>query len=194
MSEIKKIEDAIIEMTMSDYIGESLCEESCDVIVRALQEKLERDDPKPLGLEELEKIELLGWVWIEITDKMEIGKSGYYQKNSDWSKGERFCCGYPGTMYGFRFCDYGKTWLAYRYEPKHIGEATNMKGGTGVKELAIKINLDKEDVNETVTALFFEIMEVCGDNFYSIESATVDGDEMFSAEKGFCGEFRRKGE
>ncbi|WP_313528759.1 hypothetical protein [Anaerotignum sp.] len=88
--------------------------------IEALQEKLEQENPQPLGLEELEKVELLGWVWIEIIEKMELGKSGYYQKNGDWSEGERFCCGYPGLMLGFKYCDYGKTWLAYRYEPKGV--------------------------------------------------------------------------
>ncbi len=62
-----------------------------------------------------------------------------------------------------------------------------------MKELVIKVNLDDDDdSNATASGLLLEIMEVCGDNFYSIESATVDGKEMFSIEKGFCGEFRRK--
>lgn len=63
-----------------------------------------------------------------------------------------------------------------------------------MKELVIKINLDREDNNATVSGLFLEIMEMCGDNFYSIESAVVDGKEMFSVAEGVCGEFRRKGE
>lgn len=63
-----------------------------------------------------------------------------------------------------------------------------------MKEFSIKVNLNDDDTNEDVLNLFFDIMEVCGDNFYSIESATIDGKEMFSVKEGFCGEFGRKGE
>lgn len=63
-----------------------------------------------------------------------------------------------------------------------------------MKELTVKINLTDDDTREDIFSLFMEIMEVCGDNFYSIESATVDGKEMFCVGKGFCGEFGKKGE
>lgn len=106
MSQIEKIESAIIEVTMSDYIGESLCEESCNVIIQALQEKLERENPQPLGLEEL------------ISNR---GKPLYMKDitNLPFGYGDKwFICDLDNLPSAFY--EYGKTWLAYRYEPKGV--------------------------------------------------------------------------
>ena len=40
MSENEKIKTAIIEMTMSDYIGESLCADSIEIILKLLEKRL----------------------------------------------------------------------------------------------------------------------------------------------------------
>ncbi|WP_304508937.1 hypothetical protein [Anaerotignum sp.] len=63
-----------------------------------------------------------------------------------------------------------------------------------MKELTIKVNLTDDDTSTDVTNLLLNVMEVCGDNFYSIESADVDGREIFSVGKGICRDFCKKGE
>lgn len=53
-----------------------------------------------------------------------------------------------------------------------------------MKELSVKIELTESDTISDVSSLFFAIMEVCGDNFFSVKGADVDGKEIFSIENG----------
>lgn len=74
----------------------------------------------PLTLDELRKMVLEDWLWIEILipSAFRRTKPGYYQIHSDFTKGEALCCGWPGTIFEFEYEDYGKTWLAYRRKPQ----------------------------------------------------------------------------
>ena len=99
--------------------------------VKALQEKLERENPQPLGLEEIKAIKRpIPLYKILISD--DTGE--YIGTDNQWWD---VCCGtteatgivYWRSGHTNRIEDYGKTWLAYRYEPKHIGEAANMVEG-----------------------------------------------------------------
>ncbi len=96
------------------------------VAIKALREKLERDNPQPLGLEELKSIKLLEWIYIK--------NCGIKGIKSDWYKivepiAVDFSVGYPGLIWDLDFCEYGKTWLAYRHKSEHIGEAANTVEG-----------------------------------------------------------------
>lgn len=86
-------------------------------------EKHERENPEPLTLEQLREMEgepLKHWVWIEVLDPCEFhydAISGYYRTSIDFTKGEAFCCGWPGLICAYDYCDYGKTWVAYAHKP-----------------------------------------------------------------------------
>ncbi|WP_313413203.1 hypothetical protein [Sedimentibacter sp.] len=87
-----------------------------------------KDENPPLTIEELKEIskdiENRQWVWIEILPEYTRHKpyseaeSAYYHVQTDYAKGESFCCGYPGYGFEFEYEDYGKTWLAYRRKPE----------------------------------------------------------------------------
>lgn len=79
----------------------------------------------PLPLKELREMELFEWLWIELirTSKRKVFyeiKSAYYQVFEDSTSGKSFCCGWPGLIYGFKYEDYGYTWLAYRRKPEEV--------------------------------------------------------------------------
>ena len=73
---------------------------------------------EPLALDELWKLPIRDWVWIEILNpdafRSKETVSAYYKKYDGYKKDEIFWCGYPGLGFGFDYADYGKTWLAYR--------------------------------------------------------------------------------
>ncbi len=107
------------------------------IAVQALQEKLERENPKPLGLEELKSLSGEDMPW-----GIDAKPKNYHGLGS--IKGEELGCfvfALPisdefwniysslGAKYMYKSSDYGKTWIAYRHKPKHIGEATNMVEG-----------------------------------------------------------------
>ena len=94
-----------------------------DIALSALREKQERDNPKPLTLDELREVSeqnefcgahiwikdlKIGWVTVAITD--ETAKDGII---GIW-------CADTNDVYHEK--DYGETWLAYRTRPK---EAAN---------------------------------------------------------------------
>lgn len=68
------------------------------------RKKQERDNPKPLTLEELREID--GVVWV------------CYPQVTFWTLTDKMCC----TRYKFSSADYGKTWLAYRNKPTEVDE------------------------------------------------------------------------
>ena len=77
---------------------------------------------EPLTLDELRKMPIRDWVWIEILNpdafRSKETVSAYYRKYDGYKADEIFWCGYPGLGFGFDYADYGKTWLAYRQKPK----------------------------------------------------------------------------
>lgn len=100
--------------------------------IEALQEKLEQENPQPLGLEELEKL-VDEPVWVD-TGEMLIDEQivGCYEILERVTQEPVKVFWFTRRVRGFLAQDYGKTWLVYRYEPKcieHIGEATNMAEG-----------------------------------------------------------------
>gem|GEM_PF-1846632 len=76
--------------------------------IQALQEKLERENPQPLGLEELRKMDGEP-VWIEIIGKPDLNCWGYHDED-----------GVNGYTRFTSDDDYGKTWLAYRHKPDSV--------------------------------------------------------------------------
>lgn len=75
--------------------------------------------PVPLTLEQLKQMDgepLRHWVWIENLTAPD--KSAYFRTHFDHTGGRAFCCGYPGEGYGFKYKEYGETWLAYGRKPK----------------------------------------------------------------------------
>ena len=84
---------------------------------RDLTKKME-----PLTLDELRKMPIRDWVWIEILNpdafRSKETVSAYYRKYDGYKADEIFWCGYPGLGFGFDYSDYGKTWLAYRQKPE----------------------------------------------------------------------------
>ena len=77
---------------------------------------------EPLTLEELRKMPIRDWVWIEILNpdafRSKETVSAYYRKYDGYKADEIFWCGYPGLGFGFDYADYGKTWQAYRQKPE----------------------------------------------------------------------------
>lgn len=95
-----------------------------DLAIQALQEKAERENPKPLKLEEIKAIKRP----IPLYKKLLTNETGeYIGPNDEWWD---VCCGtteasgvvYWRSGHTNNVSDYGKIWLAYDYEPK---EATD---------------------------------------------------------------------
>ena len=105
---IKRIENHIrvhhIGQIPHIYIGEAL-----DLALEALREKAEREDPKPLTLEELRRMDGEPvWIddWWEDSHGWELSMDA-----SDYFEGERRT-----------EKDYGGIWVAYRHKPKEATE------------------------------------------------------------------------
>ena len=99
---------------------------ACKLAIQALQEKLERENPKPLTLEELKNMDGEP-VWVMHFDGS--GARWGIVKSCDYGLGlcavvddETACCG------AYWFSEVVGT-IAYRYKHEHIGEATNMIEG-----------------------------------------------------------------
>jgi len=92
---------------------------SLDICKKYMQEKQERENPKPLALEQLKNREWKTWVYIE-TDGMKTMTSDWYKVIEPIIAD--FSVGYPGIIWDLDFSEYGKTWNAYDRKPK---EATN---------------------------------------------------------------------
>lgn len=75
---------------------------------------------KTFTVEELKTLPLRAWVWIEVLEPLDYEEkvSAYYRKQMDYTHKKAFCCGYPGLSFSFYYEDYGKTWIAYQYQPK----------------------------------------------------------------------------
>lgn len=118
--------------------GITIVKESCPhchvgVLVRGLsREDLElvkvNDKPTPyvidnrhLTTDELKALPLKSWVWVEIIEPI-CGPanvtSAYFRKCAVYDPEDTFACGYPGWQTDFEYKEYGKTWLAYKFEPE----------------------------------------------------------------------------
>lgn len=88
--------------------------------IRKQETVANRNDP--LTLDELRKLPIRDWVWIEILNpdafRSKETVSAYYRKYDGYKADEIFWCGYPGLGFGFDYADYGKTWVAYRQKPE----------------------------------------------------------------------------
>lgn len=93
------------------------------IAITALREKAEREDPKPLTLEELRQMDREP-VWVvELDDKahgeycvIQIGEPLPYQDIDHYNSAL-----IPGIEHDwYSFGDYGKTWIAYRHKPKEV--------------------------------------------------------------------------
>ncbi|WP_027399839.1 hypothetical protein [Anaerovorax odorimutans] len=84
---------------------------SCKIIIQdLLQEKAERENPKPLTLEELRE-----------RDGKPVWITGIYSKSGIWTLVEtKVLSGLVKSFYNTKryFDDYGINWLAYDHEPK----------------------------------------------------------------------------
>ena len=110
--------------------GMELCD-AVDMAISALrQEDHFREVTKkvePLTMDELRKMPIRDWVWIEILNpdafRSKETVSAYYRKYDGYKADEIFWCGYPGLGFGFDYADYGKTWTAYRQKPEEDDHA-----------------------------------------------------------------------
>ena len=100
------------------YIDDEL-KEAMQMAITALREKAEREDPQPLTLEELQKIEKEPvWLhnqkprpWQEMVMLVEVGEVRLTRYCTFWSFGDE-------CELDFNPNEYGKTWTAYRHKPK----------------------------------------------------------------------------
>ena len=103
----------------------TILREALDMAIAALRQETVSNRNglnEQLTLDELRKMPIRDWVWIEILNldafRSKETVSAYYRKYDGYKKAEIFWCGYPGLGFGFDYADYGKTWLAYRSKPE----------------------------------------------------------------------------
>ena len=97
--------------------------EAVSAAIAALREKAERENPKPLTLEELRKMDGEP-VWVnDLCTKahseycvISIGKPMVFQDIDHYNAA--YIPGVEHTWY--EFCDYGREWIAYRHKPKEV--------------------------------------------------------------------------
>ena len=92
-----------------------------EIAATALREKAEREDPKPLTLEELRQMDGEP-VWLKVIDKNDSRNP----HRSEWSEVFLWVQNISFWRFGNE-CEiepnpdnYGKTWLAYRHKPKEV--------------------------------------------------------------------------
>ena len=115
--EIKKVFEAVEKQYFKDIQNKAPVENIRfnEIILYALKEKLERENPKPLTIEELKQYK---------------GKAIYTIENgSKIKKCEILCdindeyirlCSEDEGLYDCSIGTYTRTWLAYAYEPKEV--------------------------------------------------------------------------
>lgn len=125
--QIKRIEAAAIDMT-DNLIFQAIIQAAKEAGVTdlylidkkfaadAIREKLEREDPKPLTIEELKQMQGEP-VWVKPLNADAVKGKGQwcvidFYKNSF----DALIPGIDNTWYESE--DYGKTWVAYRHKPK----------------------------------------------------------------------------
>ena len=120
-----ELRETLKETTMPSSASEQLQMyiDAYEMAISALrQQEHFRDLTKkvePLTLDELRKMPIGDWVWIDVLHSKEA-VSSYYRKYDGYKKDEIFWCGYPGLGFRFFYEDYGKAWLAYRQKPEEV--------------------------------------------------------------------------
>jgi hypothetical protein len=95
---------------------------SCKIAIQDLQEKAERENPKPLTLEELKERENKP-VYVKLLNNRTYYKDTIEESFTTWCfincKANAFKIRTPqGNLLERYENHYGKTWIAYDYEPK----------------------------------------------------------------------------
>lgn len=85
-----------------------LLDAAADTIEAALREKAERENPKPLTLEQ---VKARKWVWIGNDTAC---------RNQGWAKVFAMYDLAKLEVIQYSFKNYGKTWIAYAHEPKGV--------------------------------------------------------------------------
>lgn len=140
MNEIEKLAFQICNSHCSD-LEETICSKQGRPVIEraikmrsaymllatALQEQAERENPKPLTLEEIENL-IEQPIWID-TGEILIAEQivGYYEILERITEEPVKVFWFTRRVRGLLADDYGKTWLAYKYRPNHIGEANGME-------------------------------------------------------------------
>ena len=102
----------------------AVCDEACRMGADALRAQQEREDPKPLTLDELRQMaQKCEGVYVVHTDGTPVFRGQKYCAAAlDFSPAFGSYALHVHAIYGDRLTlwedDYGKTWLAYRYKPK----------------------------------------------------------------------------
>lgn len=126
----KSFQDIIDEMTIDECIDGIKCLDICcnraeivrEKAIQILQEKLQRDNPHRLTLAQLQKMNGQAVFCVDAKGK---GKWALVHVDNEMCTDADFG--------DWEFYEYGHNspygWKAYKTEPKHIGEATNMVEG-----------------------------------------------------------------
>lgn len=98
----------------TDHTAVSFFDSQAELILSALREKQERDNPKPLTLDELRKRNGKPVYCVEQKSAYPIKAWGIVYLLDPFGNGVLI----DGTAFNFEQGYYGKTWLAYDSEPK----------------------------------------------------------------------------
>ena len=96
--------------------------EALDVAAAALREKAERENPRPLTLEELRQMH---GEPVYVSDLQRPGGSEYciIHAKDKYGHGDKYRSAQIGgcECFWYNFEDYGERWIAYRHKPKEAG-------------------------------------------------------------------------
>ena len=123
-AEIDDLYDACSDAEMDVLVKQREIVEYTISALRQQDQSPESGKMMPLTLDELRKMPIHDWVWIEVLTpdsfRSKETVSAYYRKYDGYKADEIFWCGYPGLGFGFDYSDYGKTWLVYRQKPDEV--------------------------------------------------------------------------
>ena len=123
-AEIDDLYDACSDAEMDVLVKQREIVEYTISALRQQDQSPESGKMMPLTLDELRKMPIHDWVWIEVLTpdsfRSKETVSAYYRKYDGYKTDEIFWCGYPGLGFGFDYSDYGKTWLVYRQKPDEV--------------------------------------------------------------------------
>lgn len=92
-------------------------DEACEIACHAIQEKIERDNPKPLTWDEMKR---LNEVPVYILDLYDEGREGWYILSWDYRKSGQYLVLSSRHCNGFLSDDYGESWVAYKNKPTEV--------------------------------------------------------------------------
>lgn len=103
---------ADIEKALVEYDGDN-SKPYCDLVYKALKEMREREENKPLTLEELKEMDGEPVWCMELISSVPCQN---YAILRVLEMAEHNYLALAGSIFNFEFADYGETWLAYRYK------------------------------------------------------------------------------